>query len=388
MEINLTYSKTEQILEKLISFSTVSRNSNLELIHYIEGYLANLGISSSLILNEEKTKANLYAKLGPQDVPGIMLSGHTDVVPVDGQDWSVDPFCMTLKANKLYGRGTTDMKGFIASVLAVLPKAITMDLKTPLELAFSYDEEIGCVGVKDMIKMLESTNKAPAFCIVGEPTSMQVAVAHKGKTAATCTCIGVEAHSALTDKGLNAIYLATEMIQGIRGVQQRMKLNNEHDHHYDVPYTTLHVGTIEGGTALNIIPRQCEFKFEIRNIQSDNPKDILEEIEQLAESIVSEYNNTFPSAEIRIDIFNQYPALDTSPEEPVVTFVQGLMETDEFIKLAFGTEGGLFQSRLGTATVVCGPGSMDQGHKPDEFIYRSELQRCDLFLGRLLKHIS
>jgi len=384
----MSFTATEQILEKLISFPTVSRDSNLELIHYIRDHLEALEIPSELIFNEEGTKANLHSRLGPDNLPGIMLSGHTDVVPVDGQDWSVDPFQMSLQSGRLYGRGTTDMKGFIASVLALMPEASKRKLSRPIHLAFSYDEEIGCVGVRRMIDMLETAPLQPAFCIIGEPTQMQVAIAHKGKTAASCTCRGVEAHSALTTQGLNAIYLATEMIQAIRGLQETLKLHSEHDHHYSVPYTTLHVGTIAGGTALNIIPRDCSFKFEIRNIHKDDPDQIVSQIEHIAREISSDYREEFPQVEINIEVFNQYPALDTSPEEEVVKLVQGFMQTGEFIKLTFGTEGGLFQGRLGIPTVVCGPGSMDQGHKPDEFVAREQLQRCDQFLGQLLDHIS
>ena len=384
----MPYTRTEQILETLIGFNTVSRESNLELIRFIESYLKDLGIASTLIQNEEGTKANLHAVFGPLDRPGLMLSGHTDVVPIDGQNWTRDPFIMSEEDAKLYGRGTTDMKGFIAAVLAMLPRAVSATLSQPLHLAFSYDEEIGCVGVKRMIDMLETAPLQPQFCIVGEPTEMQVGIAHKGKTGVLCTCHGVESHSALTDKGLNAIYLAAEMIQGIRGLQETVKLDSEHDHHYSVPYTTLHVGTIEGGTALNIVPKQCQFRFEIRNIKTDNPQHIIEQIERLASEISADYQGDFPEARIDVEVFNAYPALDTSPEEPVVKLAQGLMDTDEFIKLAFGTEGGLFQSRLGIPTVVCGPGSMDQGHKPDEFIARSELARCDKFLDKLLTHIS
>lgn len=379
---------TEQILEQLIAFPTVSRESNLALIEYIRDYLASHDIDSTLIYNEERSKANLHARFGPEGVPGVMLSGHTDVVPIDGQDWSKNPFEMSLDAGRLYGRGTTDMKGFIASVLAMVPHARSRDLKQPVDLAFSYDEEIGCVGVQRMIDNLQSAPLQPAFCIIGEPTEMQVAIAHKGKTAALCTCHGVEAHSALADQGLNAIYLAAEMIQSIRGIQESVKLNSDHDHHYSVPYTTLHVGTIEGGTALNIIPRECSFRFEIRNTAADDPADILALIRQQAEEIASEYRERFPSAGITVDVYNQYPALGTSPEEPVVKVTQRLMDTEDFIKLAFGTEGGLFQQRLGIPTVVCGPGSMAQGHKPDEYIARSELARCDAFLERLIDHLA
>jgi acetylornithine deacetylase len=239
-----------------------------------------------------------------------------------------------------------------------------------------------------MLDMLEATPGRPDFCIVGEPTEMQVGIAHKGKVAATCTCSGVSAHSALPDKGLNAIHLAAEMIQAIRGIQQRIRLRGVHDDHYSVPWSTLHVGTIAGGTALNIIPDQCRFCFEIRNVRQDDPDDLLEEIRVAADGIAAQYRDDFPGAAIDIAVDNGYPALDTSPEEPVVKRVQGILDTDDFIKLAFGTEGGLFQQRLGISTVICGPGSMDQGHKPDEFIARSELARCDEFLHRLLDQAS
>lgn len=384
----MRYTPTEQILQTLIGFATVSRDSNLDLIGFIENYLNELGIQSKLLMNAAGSKANLYATFGPKDKPGIMLSGHTDVVPIDAQNWSVEPFSMSLADERLYGRGSADMKGFIASVLAMLPAAVNANLRQPIHLAFSYDEEIGCVGVNSLLDLLETAPLRPQFCIVGEPTEMQVAIAHKGKTGILCRCHGVESHSALTDKGLNAIYLAAEMIQAIRDLQQTLVQNSKHDHHYNVPYTTLHVGTIEGGTALNIVPQQCSFKFEIRNIKSDNPQQIIARLEQLATQIVADYRHNFPQAEIKLEVFNAYPALDTSPNAPLVKLLQGLMDTDQFIKLAFGTEGGLFQSRLDIATVVCGPGSMQQGHKPDEFIARSELRRCDQFLGKLLQHLS
>ena len=388
----MSYSNTESILENLISFATVSRDSNLALIDYIEDYLDQFGVASKRVFNEEHTKANLHAVIGPKEAAGIMLSGHTDVVPIDGQDWTVDPFAMTCVDQRLYGRGTTDMKGFIASVLALVPEAVKRhesgQLKQSIHLAFSYDEEIGCVGVRRMLDILESAPVQPMFCIIGEPTEMQVGIAHKGKTAGLCRCTGVEAHSALADKGLNAIYMAAELISAIRDVQEKIKNEREQDDDYSVPYTTLHIGTITGGTALNIIPKNCEFKFEIRNIATDSPEDILSQIRQCGKDIVERYQADFPTADIAIDIFNQYPALSTSPEEPVVKFAQQMMDTDQFIKLAFGTEGGLFQDRLGIPTVICGPGSMDQGHKPDEFIHRNELERCDAFLHKVLDHIS
>ena len=388
---------SEKILQKLIGFQTVSRDTNMALIQYIKQYLEDHGISSNLTCNDDATKANLYAVFGPtrtgsngDDVSdgGVMLSGHTDVVPVDGQRWTVDPFQLSIADDRLYGRGTTDMKGFIAAVLAMVPRAVNSELTQPIHLAFSYDEEIGCVGVRRMIEMLESAPQRPGFCIVGEPTSLQVAVAHKGKTAAICRCHGVEAHSALANEGLNAIYLASEMIAELRKIQQQLVDQGGHDPDFNVPYSTIHVGTINGGTALNIIPNLCEFKFEIRNLEKDDPMALMENIKSVAQDISQKYRQAFPRADIEIEMFNQYPALNTDEEEEVVGFVQRLVSEETTIKLDFGTEGGLFQSRLGIPTVVCGPGSMEQGHKPDEFIKRSELARCDLFLDRLVDSIS
>ena len=380
----------ESLLDTLVSFPTVSRDSNLAMIEFIRSYLDELGIKSILTHNDERTKANLYAMFGPGKQGGVMLSGHTDVVPVEGQDWSREPFRMCLEDGRFYGRGATDMKGFIASALAMVAEAVKRDLKHPLHLAFSYDEEIGCVGVRRMIDMLESAPQRPGFCIVGEPTSLRVAIAHKGKVGAICRCHGVEAHSALANSGLNAIYLATEMINGIRDLQDRVKREHEHDDRFGVPWTTLHVGTIHGGTALNIIPNRCEFRFEIRNLKADDPMDIMAGIRNHAEQVKAAYAGDFPEVEIEVEVFNEYPALDTGAAEEVVGYVQSLLEPEsaEPIKIDFGTEGGLFRTRLGIPTVVCGPGSMRQGHKPDEFLAKSELERCDRFLARLLDDMT
>lgn len=379
--------RTESHLENLIAFPSVSRNSNLDLIHYIRQLLQSLNIDSTLIHDQTGGKANLFASIGPDIKGGVVLSGHTDVVPVDGQDWSMDPFVMHLAEDRIYGRGSTDMKGFIASVLAMIEAAAGAELKRPIHLAFSYDEEIGCVGVKSMLDMLESAPVHPAFCIIGEPTSLRVAIAHKGKTGAICRCQGVESHSALSTQGLNAINMASRMIEAIRSIQIDIAANHPQDDAFTVPHTTLHVGTISGGTALNIVPGMCEFKFEIRNLESDSPEAIMARVRDVAREIVEDCRGKFPSAQIDIEVFNTYPSLDTQPEEAVVDYVRQLVDGKDPVKIDFGTEGGLFQKRLGVPTVVCGPGSMDQGHKPDEFIHRSELVRCDRFLERLLAQL-
>ena len=338
---------TIEFLEKLISFNTVSRESNLALIEFVREYLASHGVECSLTHNDEKTKANLHAVIGPADVPGVMLSGHTDVVPVDGQDWSSDPFTLRTHEGRLYGRGTADMKGFIASVLAFVPKAAAAKLARPIHLAFSYDEEIGCIGVRRMIDVLADAPVKPAFCIIGEPTEMGVAIAHKGKTGATCTCTGVEAHSALAPTGLNAIYLAGEMIGAIRSLQLEIEAVGNRDPAYAVPYTTLHVGTISGGTALNIVPNQCSFKFEIRNLPEDDPSELMQRLVEKAVKIIEPHKERFPDAHLAIEIFNEYPGLNTEPEDEIVTFVKSLTGANDHYKVAFGTEGGLVSAETG-----------------------------------------
>ena len=298
-----------QILEKLISFNTVSSNSNLDIISYCEKILKDAGAKITLIKNKEETKANLFATIGPVDQAGIILSGHTDVVPVTNQKWNTNPFELTEIDNKLYGRGTADMKSFVACALHAASKASSMNLRTPLHFSFSYDEEIGCVGVRSLIEMLKNSSTNPLFCIVGEPTSMQVMSGHKGKVNASVLIKGKEAHSALTTKGLNSIYLATEFIQGIQNIQTNLINNSTHDNDFEVPYTTLQVGKIEGGVAVNIVPSSSSLLFEIRSLHSDDPNLILKDIKILSEKIVKSHIDKFPDTEIEIKVKSQYLSL-------------------------------------------------------------------------------
>jgi acetylornithine deacetylase len=378
---------TEQILTRLIAFDTTSRNPNIALIEYIQSLLVDIGAEVTLIHDETGKKANLYATLGPCDVGGILLSGHTDVVPTDGQDWTVPAFELTQTGDRFYGRGTTDMKGFVASALAMAIEASKTELKTPLHLAFSYDEEIGCVGVRSLIEMLSNAPFRPKMCIIGEPTSMGIATGHKGKTGMIATCKGREAHSALAPTGLNAIHLATDFITALREIQDDLAQNGTRDDDYDIPYSTVHVGKVQGGVALNIVPNHCDLHFEIRNVASDNPADILATIQAAAARIAKAAQPPAPEADIQIDIFNSYPGLDTAQDAPVIDFVKSLTGANGTLKVAFGTEGGLFDQVLGIPTVVCGPGSMTQGHKPDEYIEKSQLSQCDAALARLADHL-
>lgn len=380
--------RSREILRELIAFPTVSVEPNRALIDYCADLLTACGARVEIIPDEAAGKANLFATLGPPDRPGVLLSGHTDVVPVEGQAWSKPPFELTEEAGKLFGRGTCDMKGFVAAALACAESVDPRTLKTPLHFALSYDEEIGCVGVHSLLDMLKPAAIKPLLCIVGEPTQLQVATGHKGKLAARITCTGQDGHSALAPKALNAIYLASDMIQSIRTLQAEIEATETQDGDYNVPYSTLHVGRIEGGTALNIVPQACSFLFEIRNLSSTRAEEVLARLHSLAQVIIAPYQERFPQAAIEIDITNRYPALDTEPTADVVKFVQSLAEQNGTMKVAFGTEGGLFSDVLGLPTVVCGPGSMDQGHRPDEFLTVDQLQRCDAMLARLVGRLQ
>jgi acetylornithine deacetylase len=379
--------QTREILKKLVGFPTVSSDPNNDLIAFCADLLRDAGAQVTIIKDPDQPKANLYATIGPTDRAGVLLSGHTDVVPVTGQNWTVPPFEMTEDDGKYFGRGTTDMKGFVASALAAALRASKMDLKTPLNLALSYDEEIGCLGVRSLINMLAIAPFRPKFCIVGEPTQMMVATGHKGKTACRVTCSGREGHSALAPTALNAIHLACDMITAIRDLQAEISRTAPHDGDYDIPYSTLHVGQIEGGVALNIVPNTTEFVFEIRNLSDDNPQDILDHLNRAAEGLLAPLRADFPEANIQIETTGSYPPLATGKDADVVSFVKSLTGSNATIKVAFGTEGGLFSTQLGIPTVVCGPGSMAQGHKPDEFVSAEQLRKCDEMMDALLERL-
>ncbi len=377
-------SQTLALIEKLISFDTTSRESNLELIQFIEDYLSGHGVESTRVLNEDGSKANLYATLGDASQSGIMLSGHTDVVPVDGQAWDTDPFALTQKGDKLYGRGTSDMKSFIALALAYVPKFLERGLSTPIHLAFSYDEEVGCIGVRRLIDMINTLPIKPRMAIVGEPTSMGVIVGHKGKRSFNAHVRGLEAHSSLAPEGVNAIEYAAELISHLKSMARRIAEHGPRDELYDVTHTTVHTGTIRGGTALNIVPKDCHFDFEFRYIGDDDPDAIEAEIREFAsQSLVPNMRKISRDAGIDIECYNDMPGLHLNADEEVVTFVKALAGKNDHSKVAFGTEAGLFHTRAGVPTVVCGPGSIEQAHKPNEFIELSQLDEATIFMDRL-----
>ena len=376
------------LIKKLVAFDTTSRESNLALIGYVQDLLTGLGVESQLVHNEEGTKANLYATLGDPDKPGIMLSGHTDVVPVDGQAWDTDPFDVTEKDGKLYGRGTADMKSFIAIVLAFIPGFLGSGLKTPIHLAFSYDEEVGCIGVRRLIDKLNGMPIRPAMCIVGEPTSMQVVTGHKGKRSFAADVRGLEAHSALAPNGVNAIEYAAELITYLKGMARRIEAEGPYDELYDITHSTVHTGMISGGTQLNIVPKTCRFEFEFRTLAEDDPEALEKEIrDYAAETLEPMMHAVSPETGIEIECTNDMPGLEMDPGEDVVAFVKALAGRNDHAKVAFGTEAGLFQSTAGIPTVVCGPGAIVQAHKPNEFITLEQVEKGEDFMRRLVDEV-
>ena len=377
------------LIKTLIAFDTTSRESNLELIAFIQEYLTGHRVESMLVHNEDGTKANLYATIGDQDKAGVMLSGHTDVVPVDGQAWDTDPFQVTEKDEKFYGRGTADMKSFIAIALAFVPEFLSRRLKTPIHLAFSYDEEVGCIGVRRLIDKLKEMPVKPAMCIVGEPTSMQVVTGHKGKRSFIANVRGLGSHSALAPLGVNAVEYAAELITYMKNMARRIEAEGPFDELYEITHTTVHTGVISGGVQLNIVPNACRVEFEFRYLANHDPDALEAKIREYAKDTL-EPNMHAVSAETGIDIecYNDMPGLEMDPGEDVVAFVKALAGRNDHAKVAFGTEAGLFHTRVQIPTVVCGPGDIAVAHKPNEFIPLDQIAKGEDFMRRLLEEVS
>jgi len=369
------------VLERLVAFNTVSARPNADIVAYIEGYLRDRGARITRIAQGDK--AGLYAEIGPPG-PGVLLSGHTDVVPVAGQDWTRAPFALTRDGNRLYGRGTTDMKGYLASMLAAADMASRGPLAAPLKLVFSYDEEVGCVGIQQMMDRLAPLMGTPRAAFVGEPTEMQVAIGHKGKAAFTAICRGQSGHSSLAPDFVNALHLAADFVTALRDVQDAQRQGGARDPAYDIPYSTVHVGTLEGGRALNVVPDRADLNFEIRHLPGDDPAALLARIRLAADTVSARYRTQWDGARIEIDEINGYPGLDIAPEDPVVATALALAETNQTTKMAFGTEAGVFAAQ-GIPTVICGPGSMaGQGHKPDEYITLDQIAACNRMMARIV----
>ncbi|MBC3455584.1 acetylornithine deacetylase [Pseudomonas mosselii] len=375
------------LLERLVGFATVSRDSNLELIAFIRDYLAGLGVASELFHNEEGTKANLFATIGPDDRGGVVLSGHTDVVPVEGQAWSVEPFRLTEREGRLYGRGTADMKGFIASVLAAVPALLAQPLKLPVHLAFSYDEEVGCLGVRSMLAALAQRPHKPRLCLIGEPTELKPVLGHKGKLAMRCQVHGAACHSAYAPYGVNAIEYAARLIGKLGEIGDDLARPEYHDERFDPPFSTVQTGVIKGGRALNIVPAECEFDFEVRALPGFEAQVVADRLQAYAETqLLPRMRAVSGASDIRLRPLSAYPGLATPADSEAARLVALISGSSDFGTVAFGTEGGLFD-QAGIPTVVCGPGSMEQGHKPDEFVSLEQLQGCDAMLRRLVEHL-
>lgn len=377
---------TLDILEKLIAYDTVSKNSNLELAAYVEDFLKARGFAVHRITDPGGEKAGLYAEKGPEG-DGVLLSAHTDVVPVEGQNWTKDPFRLTREGERVFGRGTTDMKGYVASVMALADRAADVALREPLKIALSYDEEIGCVGLQHMLDRLAPLLGQPRACFVGEPTEMQVAVGHKGKAALRAVCHGQSGHSALAPKFVNALHLASDFMSELRALQEFYATNGNSDPAYSVPYSTFHVGMMSGGRALNIVPDTAELTFEYRHLAADLSADILTGIQEAAIRVSERYQHLYPEARVEVEQYNAYPGLDVAETDSILPYAQKLAQSNATTKVAFGTEAGFF-SELGIPTVVCGPGSMEgQGHKPDEYLEIAQLNACDAMMDRILEDI-
>lgn len=373
-----------QLLDRIIAFPTVSDRPNLELVAFVRDFLSSRGFEIVLVADATGKKANLFATMGPSDRPGIILSGHSDVVPVVGQAWTSDPFVLTQRGDRLVGRGTTDMKGFIACSLRAADVASRAKLSAPLYISISHDEEIGCVGVRSMLDKLRQSPPPVRVCIVGEPTSMSIGLGHKGKLAARVTFRGVAGHSALAPNFLNAIHLASDFVRLLRRWQDRLAHEADAQSGYDIPYTTVHAGIIGGGAALNLVAEQAFVDLEIRPLGATDPAKILSDIIADAKSIIAPHRERFPAAAMEMSIVNSYPGFDTSSDNDAVSFMRGILDAPKEVKLPFGTEGGLFAQNLGVPVVICGPGSIAQAHIADEFIARDQLAACDRMMDRLV----
>jgi acetylornithine deacetylase len=375
---------SEDILTRLVAFDTTSTKSNLQLIDFVRNLLDDHAIESQLVHNDDHSCANLYATIGPDDRGGVMLSGHTDVVPTSGQDWQSDPYQLRTEDKLLFGRGSCDMKGFIACVLAGLPQIAAGKLQTPIHLAFSYDEEIGCIGARRLVDSMAGFEVRPRLGLIGEPTNMSMVLGHKGKVSFRVTVSGLSCHSAYISNGVNAVEYAAELITFIHNMNTRVQQNLT-DPSYTVPHTTFHVGNINGGTALNIVPRQCEFEFEIRNLPQEDLDSLVHEIKHYANDVLLvDMQSRYPQSEIRFDETSCYPGLHTDPASAVIAYTRAINPIDEVgDNVSFGTEAGLFDS-IGINSLVCGPGSIDQAHKPDEFVSREQMQYCDQMIENLV----
>ncbi|MEO8535975.1 MAG: acetylornithine deacetylase [Betaproteobacteria bacterium] len=378
------------MIRRLVGFPTVSRDSNLALIDWVQHYVEDLGATTALTFNDDQRKANLFVTFAAQDGNatdgGIVLSGHTDVVPVDGQPWTTNPFEATVVDDRLVGRGVTDMKSFSAIGLAFVPEFLRRGLARPLHFALSYDEEVGCIGVRRLIADVVARGVTPMGCIVGEPTGMELVVAHKGKKSWRCRVRGHEAHSSLTPSGVNAVQIACDLVAWISERARAFRSGRLQDAAYDVPFTTPHVGVIRGGTALNIVPRDCTFEFEIRHLPFDDPDAFFADVQRYAESLLPEMHAVDPDTYIQFDHLSSLPGFDDDGRNAIADVSRACAGGHLTRKVSYGTEAALFHDASMPA-VICGPGHIAQAHQPNEWVAIDQLARCEAFMERLTNYL-
>ena len=373
------------MLEKLVAFDTTSAKTNIPLIEFVEEYLTSHGITSHRVQTEDGLKSSLHAVIGPEGVPGIGLSGHTDVVPVTGQNWSTDPFTLTQKGSRLYGRGSCDMKGFVACILTHVPKFKARDLKTPIHLLLSYDEEVGCTGVRPMISELGKRLPTLRLVIVGEPTSMKVVDGHKSINGFETVVTGKESHSGKPHLGVNAIMAAGQLVSELTRIDAELRARADGPR-FDPPYTNVAVALIEGGTARNITPKSCKITWMFRSVPATDPEEITSRFAKFAEEeVLPAMKDVSPEASIETVQTSRVPALQAPDGSPAVSLALKLAGQNETFAVSYGTEGSLFEE-AGFSSVIIGPGDISQAHAPDEFIEESELEICSGFLDKVADH--
>jgi acetylornithine deacetylase len=375
------------MITRLVGFDTVSRNSNLALINHVREYLESQGVRSHLVESADGKKANLFATVGPDVEGGVVLSGHTDVVPVDGQPWDTDPFAITEKDGRLYGRGTCDMKSFIAIGLAAVPDMLAAGLKRPVHFALSYDEEVGCAGAPSMIDRLVTDLPRPSAVIIGEPSSMAPIMAHKGLAAARTTVIGHEAHSSQVQRGVSAVMTAARLITFLEDMMAENKARADADCPFIPPYSTIHVGVVHGGTALNIISRECSFTWDVRVLPGDSVRGYLDRFQSYCDSLLPAMRVIAPEASITTTLLADAPPLNSDGDDAARRIAMRLSGCSCCGVVPYATEGGQFQER-GFSVVVCGPGSIDQAHQPNEYIDISQVTECEEFVGKLIMQLA
>jgi acetylornithine deacetylase len=374
---------TAELLSRLVAYDTTSRNSNLELIAFVREYLDAHDVPYRISTDATGEKANIHAIIGPQQAGGVALSGHVDTVPVDGQAWSADPFTLRRADGRLYARGSADMKGFVSACLAAVPDFNAKKLARPLHLFISYDEEVGCQGAQRLIQDLDASGLKPALCVVGEPSGMQPILAHKGKLNLRVRVRGLPGHSSEPAKGVNAVQAAGEAIAYVAGEARRLAAEGPFADGFDPPHTTIHIGTVQGGTILNIIPERCEFIMEWRTIPGDDATRHLERLRDfVARSIEPAMHAVNRGTGFDFEVLTTMPGLSLDPDHPLTAIVKQLTGSNSTGKVSYGTEGGYYQNN-GIPTIICGPGHIAQAHQPDEWIAQDQLDACDVFIRRL-----